>query len=413
MGDIENQSLYFVFIVGALVFSLFFRVVYYYFIFCTPYFVKNYSHLVEEQEVVDYFLDRRESYIFLSLFLFYVFGFLYFVILMYLKGWVVLLFVTIFLVTFFILEAFIKNLIFIKINKYIRFLGQVVGIIRLFNWFLPIISIFMNINNFVLKLFEEDIKLNKKYFAESIVYLDDFDWDDYKIEIIEKFLSMNDTLVREIMIPRVDIVAFEAKKTVSEVVGTIMKYGYSKYPVYEDTIDNIIGVVFLKDMLRYLLTNQGIIRLKDIARIPLIIPETKNIYELLKIMKQNRSSIAIVVDEYGGTSGCVTINDLIQELIGSIKDEHDKDSDQEDIQKISNTEYIVNSKIDIYTLEEYLGMDFPDKEEREYTTLAGLIYTKLGRVPKEGEVINIDDTITLKILEIRKNKINKVLIKIE
>ncbi|MFN3995121.1 MAG: CBS domain-containing protein, partial [bacterium] len=237
-----------------------------------------------------------------------------------------------------------------NINKVLKFFGGVIGFLKLFSFLTPLASFLNVLNGMLLKIFEQNIDLNKKYFSEVIVYLDDFDWDDYKLEIIEKFLSMDDTLIREIMIPRVDIVALEASKTVSEVINVVMKYGYSKYPVYEETIDNIIGVVFLKDMIKYVLMNQGFIRLKDIVRIPLIVPESKNIYELLNIMKQNRASIAIVVDEYGGTSGCVTITDLIHELIGKIKDEHDKDAEDEDIQKISDKEYIVNSKIDIYYL---------------------------------------------------------------
>jgi putative hemolysin len=191
-----------------------------------------------------------------------------------------------------------------------------------------------------------------------------------------------------------------------------MKYGHSKYPIYEDSIDNIIGVVFVKDIIRYMFTNQGFIRLKDISKIPVIIPETKNIYELINIMKQNKSSIVIVVDEYGGTSGIVTVTDVIEEIVGRFYDEHDRDIEEENFQKISNNEYIINPKVDIYTLEEFLGIDFPDKQDRDYTTLSGLIYTKLGRIPKEGEIIDLGN-IVLKILEIKKNRISKVLLRIE
>lgn len=323
-----------------------------------------------------------------------------------------MLFVVILGVLFLSVDLFIKDLLFIGINRYLKFFVFVLSVSKVFKFLFPVAFILSSINNFVLRIFGQGIDINKKYFSEAIVYLDDFKWDDYRIEMLEKLLAMDDTLVKEIMVPRVDIIAFEANKTISEVAALITKHGYSKYPVYEESIDNIIGIVFLKDMLRYILTNQGFIRLKDIARIPLIVPESKNIYELLNIMKQNRSSIVVVVDEYGGTSGIVTVSDLLQELLGKIRDEHDREPQEQDIKKISSTEYIVNPKVDIYTLEEYLGFSFPDKDEREYTTLSGLIYTKLGRIPQEGEIINIENII-LKILEIKKNRINKVLIKID
>ncbi|MEN3014727.1 MAG: hemolysin family protein [bacterium] len=410
MGEIENQKLFTLILPAILLIIFTIRTVYYLLVFCSPYIVKSYSHLLKNLEIPEY-LSRREKYIYSLLILFYIFSVVYFVLALFFDSKLIYTWITLYFVVVMFLELFVKDGIFVTINRHLKLLPRVLGILRFLRFLEPIVNIVSFLNSALIKIFNQDINISKKYFSEIVVYLDDFDWDDYRVEILEKFLAMNDTLVREIMVPRMDIVAFEANKNISEVTATIMKYGYSKYPVYEENIDNIIGVVFLKDMLKYTLTNQGFIKLKDIARIPLIVPESKNLYELLSIMKQNRSSIAIVVDEYGGTSGIVTITDLIQELLGRIRDEHDKETDEENINKLSANEYVVNPKIDIYTLEEYLGVDFPDKEEREYTTLSGLIYTKLGRIPKEGEVINMDNVI-LKILEIKKNRISKVLVKI-
>lgn len=415
MGEIENQSIIIIFTVIIGILSLLFRTIYYYFVFCSPYILKSYSHLVDDTETVNIFLQKRQEYIYLVLLLFILFLLVFFSSSLYFfSNKIVVAFLLIFgyLAAWVFIDTVVKDILFIRINRFLRFLDVVFGFMKIFSFLIPLSKILGNFVNLVLRIFEQDIDLSKKYFAEAIVFLDDFNWDDYRMEIIEKFLSIDDTLVREIMVPRVDIVALESNKIISEISSVVMKYGYSKYPVYEESIDNIIGVVFLKDILKYVLTNQGYIRLKDIARIPLIVPESKNVYELLEIMKQNRSSIAIVVDEYGGTSGIVTITDLIQELLGKIHDEHDKEIEEENIQKISDFEYVVNPKIDIYTLEEFLGFEFPDKDEREYTTLSGLIYTKLGRIPQEGEIINIDN-IVLKILEIKKNRINKVLIRME
>ncbi|MCS7243606.1 MAG: hemolysin family protein [Candidatus Calescibacterium sp.] len=415
MGELDNQNLYYFLIAIIGILSIISRIIYYYLVFCSPYVLRSYSHLVENESIIEDFLANRTNYTSSVLILFYVLTFFYFFASIYFFHkvfWGILLLFSAFFVLFLLIDSFVKDVIFIGINRYLKYFDSVMMFVKFLRFLFPLASVFNYLSGFLLRFWEQDIDVNKKYFSEAIVYLDDFNWDDYRVEIVEKFLAMNDTLVREIMVPRVDIVALEANKTISEVAVLIMKYGYSKYPVFEDSIDNIIGVVFLKDMLRYIFTNQGFIRLKDIARIPLIVPESKNIYELLNIMKQNRSSIAVVVDEYGGTSGIVTVSDLLQELLGKIQDEHDKESEEENIQKLSSSEYVVNPKIDIYTLEEYLGFDFPDKEDREYTTLSGLIYTKLGRIPQEGETINIDNII-LKILEIKKNKINKVLIKLD
>lgn len=415
MGEVENQSIIIVFTIIIGILSLLFRIIYYYFVFCSPYILKSYSHLVDDSETVKVFIQKRQEYIYLVLLLSILSLLVFFSFSLYFFGskiLVIFLLIFSYLVGWVFIDTVVKDILFIRINKFLKFLELVFRFIKIFSFLIPLSNLLGNFINLFLRIFEQDIDLSKKYFAEAIVFLDDFNWDDYRMEIIEKFLSIDDTLVREIMVPRVDIVALESNKTISEISGMVMKYGYSKYPVYEESIDNIIGIVFLKDILKYVLTNQGYIRLKDISRIPLIVPESKNVYELLEIMKQNRSSIAVVVDEYGGTSGIVTITDLIQELLGKIHDEHDKEIEEENIQKISDFEYIVNPKIDIYTLEEFLGFEFPDKDEREYTTLSGLIYTKLGRIPQEGEIINIDN-IVLKILEIKKNRINKVLIRME
>jgi len=392
-----------------------FRLVYYYFSFCTPYILRSFSHSIDDTNVIDEFLKKRPKYIYLSIFLFYFFVSFYILTLVILFAgniWFLTAGLFLFLLVFFFLDSFVKDWLFLNINKFLDKFSNIFSFVKLFEIFFLFSNLLISLNDIFFKFFGPSIGVNRKYFAEALVYLDDFDWDDYRIEILEKVLYIDDTLVREVMIPRVDIVALEANKNVSEVIFFIMKYGYSKYPIYEESIDNIIGVVFVKDMLKYMFTNQGFIKLKDISRIPVIIPETKNLYELINIMKQNRSSIVIVVDEYGGTSGIVTISDVIQELIGKFYDEHDKDIEEENFQKVSNNEYIINPKVDIYTLEEFLGIDFPDKESRDYTTLSGLIYTKLGRIPKEGEVIEIDN-IVIKILEIRKNRINKVLLRIE
>jgi len=143
----------------------------------------------------------------------------------------------------------------------------------------------------------------------------------------------------------------------------------------------------------------------------MLVPENKPINELLKIMQINRASVAVVVDEYGGTSGLVTIEDIFKEIFGPIKDEHDKEEEDIEIKKINDNQFIINPKIDIYTLQEILGINL-ESENYDYTTLSGFIYSRLGRIPKQDEIIAYKN-LKIKILEIKKYKISKVLLTIE
>mgnify|MGYP001773492163 CR=1 FL=1 len=404
MSEIENAVI-FTLIIFVLLF-IFLRVSYFLMLFSISYIVRDYQHLFK---VDQYYLDNREKYVlgnkFLTFLLFLFFSILYYFYFK-LSDFYFLVFVGIFFIVFFIVEFFIRNFIFINYLKFLRF----VELAFKFNYF----SFYLGniINGFIdpiIKLFSSDpINISQKTYSDLIVSISNPALGEDQREIVEKVLGLNETLVKEIMVPRVEITALEANKTISEVISTIIKKGYSKYPVYEDTIDNIIGVIFTRDILRYLAYNQEHLRLRDIIKLPMLVPENKPVNELLKIMQINRASIAIVVDEYGGTSGLVTIEDIFKEIFGPIKDEHDKEEEDIEIKKISDNEFIINPKVDIYTLQEVIGINL-ESDTYDYTTLSGFIYSKLGRIPKENEIIT-HKNINIKILEIKKNKISKVLL---
>ena len=224
--------------------------------------------------------------------------------------------------------------------------------------------------------------------------------------MIQSVFDFDDKLVKEILTPRVDISGIDSKATLDQAMDLITNKKFSKIPVYVDTIDNIKGILYAKDIIPYLMGSRSSIDLLKVSRIPLFIPETKAIDDLLEDFKVKKKNIAIAVDEWGGTSGLVTLEDIVEEVMGELRDPYDK---QEYLfKKINEKNYIVDGSIKIYDLEENIDIDFPDI--REYDTLAGFIFDKLGEIPKKGKKVNYDKY-EFKVLDVIKNRIDKVEIK--
>ncbi len=413
MPEIENATTF----ANILIFSVFIillfilRISYFLMLFSLNYIVKEYQHLFK---INQNYLNNREKYALGNKFLTFLLILFYFIFsFIYLKNFdnlfIFISFSVILFFVIFLMEFILRNYIFINYLKFSRFIELA---FRLNYISLYIGNFINNLIEPVIKLFSDDtVNISNKSYSDLIVSIYNPDLSDDQKEIIEKIIGLNETLVKEIMVPRVELVALEANKTISEVISIVIKKGYSKYPVYEDTIDNVIGIVFIKDILRYLAYNQEHLRLRDIVKLPMLVPENKPINELLKIMQINRASVAVVVDEYGGTSGLVTIEDIFKEIFGPIKDEHDKEEEDIEIKKINDNQFIINPKIDIYTLQEILGINL-ESENYDYTTLSGFIYSRLGRIPKQDEIIAYKN-LKIKILEIKKYKISKVLLTIE
>lgn len=413
MPEIENATTF----ANILIFSVFIillfilRISYFLMLFSLNYIVKEYQHMFK---INQNYLNNREKYALGNKFLTFLLILFYFIFsFIYLKNFdnlfIFISFSVILFFVIFLMEFILRNYIFINYLKFSRFIELA---FRLNYISLYIGNFINNLIEPVIKLFSDDtVNISNKSYSDLIVSIYNPDLSDDQKEIIEKIIGLNETLVKEIMVPRVELVALEANKTISEVISIVIKKGYSKYPVYEDTIDNVIGIVFIKDILRYLAYNQEHLRLRDIVKLPMLVPENKPINELLKIMQINRASVAVVVDEYGGTSGLVTIEDIFKEIFGPIKDEHDKEEEDIEIKKINDNQFIINPKIDIYTLQEILGINL-ESENYDYTTLSGFIYSRLGRIPKQDEIIAYKN-LKIKILEIKKYKISKVLLTIE
>ncbi len=202
-------------------------------------------------------------------------------------------------------------------------------------------------------------------------------------ELIKGVLEFGDTIVREVMTPRTDIIAVNEDISYEKLIEKFKEAKHSRLPVYKDSVDNIIGIVHLKDVLA---SDREKFKLAKIIQKPYFIPETKKVLELLREMQNNKLKMAIVLDEYGGTAGVVTIEDLVEEIVGEIEDEHDIAKNV--IQKISDTAYLVDGSCNIHFFMEETGieLDFEDVD-----TMGGVVFTIFGRIPKEGESIEYEN----------------------
>lgn len=199
-------------------------------------------------------------------------------------------------------------------------------------------------------------------------------------ELIKNVFDFNERVVKHIMVPRTKIIGIEQNTDPLELIEIIIKEGYSRMPIYDETIDKIIGVIHAKDILPLLAHKKELV-LKDIIRKPFLIPETKKINDLLAEFQLRRMQIAIVLDEFGGTAGMVTLEDVVEELVGEIQDEYDEEKPL--VEKVSEFEFIVNASSTIYDVNEYLPHDLP--EDKDYDTVGGLVGALFGKIPEVGE----------------------------
>ena len=210
------------------------------------------------------------------------------------------------------------------------------------------------------------------------------------------------------MTPRTSMLAFEAAKTINEVWDEIIDNGFSRIPIYEETIDNIIGILYVKDLMEHIKNNELDLPIKQFVRSAYFVPETKSIIEILKEFRGLKVHIAIVLDEYGGVVGLVTIEDLIEEIVGEIRDEYD-DEDESFFKKVADNEYEVDAMTDIETINKELELNLPISED--YESLGGLIVTTTGKICEVGDEVQIDN-VYLKVLEVDKMRVSKVFIRI-
>jgi len=225
--------------------------------------------------------------------------------------------------------------------------------------------------------FEEEIESLAETEGEKVQTLEE---DEKKM--IHSIFELGETRAKEIMVPRIDMVCLEEGTTLEEIKELVRKRGHSRIPLFRESIDQIIGIVYVKDLFLEEKERVEKVDLTKLARRTYFVPENKKIDELLKEMRKEKVHLAIVVDEYGGTAGLVTLEDILEEIVGEIEDEYDKE--EPPIQKIDEYNYRVAAKVSIHDLNEFLGFDLPEKE---FETVGGLIYDLVGGVPEERKMI--------------------------
>ncbi|MCK5767205.1 MAG: HlyC/CorC family transporter, partial [Candidatus Atribacteria bacterium] len=275
----------------------------------------------------------------------------------------------------------------------------------------PLIKLLKLLINGLYNLFGMNKKRKKKEITEEdLITLINVGKDEGVIEEQEKKMIKNifefgDTTVKEVMIPRVDIDFAPHDVTLNSIVKMIKKSGHSRIPVYEGTIDNIIGILYVKDILkiyRKLFQLKETFDVKKILRKAYFVPENKKIDELLDIFQKDRIQIAIVIDEYSGTDGLVTMEDVLEEIVGEIIDEYDKEIEL--FKKIDENTFIADGMINIDKINEILHVKIP---EDDFETLGGFIYKLIEKVPREEEEI-IYKNIKIIIKRVIKNRIKRV-----
>ena len=226
-------------------------------------------------------------------------------------------------------------------------------------------------------------------------------------DMIQSIFDFKEKTVGEIITPRVDIVSLKSDESIDKAMDIIGERQFSKIPIYKDTIDNIKGILYAKDIIPYLMGSRPNVNLQTLARQPFFVPETKPIDDLMEEFKLRKTSIAIVVDEWGGTEGLVTLEDVVEEVMGEIRDPYDQE--ESNVLKQSDGSFIVDGSITIYDLEEETDIEFP--EDRDYDTLGGFILDILTDIPQTGEQVEFNDMV-FTVQTVENNRIGKIKIQI-
>jgi len=216
-------------------------------------------------------------------------------------------------------------------------------------------------------------------------------------EMVSNIDSFAEKIVEEVMIPRSDIISVSHDVTLEELSELIIKQAHTRILVYRESLDNIIGFVHIKDLFEVIANSKKFI-LKKIIRKHIVSPHSMKLIDLLAQMQVNRTHIAVVVDEYGGTDGIVTIEDIMEEIVGRIDDEHDIDEDIDSYKIVRPGLLVTSARVEIEEIENIISVKLKSEED-EFDTIGGLVMAKVGNVPEKGEIIDLDDGIIVEIIE--------------
>ncbi len=228
--------------------------------------------------------------------------------------------------------------------------------------------------------------------------------EEEEVDLVNSIFRFTDTTVRDVMAPRVDMIGVPRNATVRDAVDVALEAGHSRLPVFDGSLDRIVGVVYAKDLLRYVGRTNANASVVAVMRPPLFVPESKGVPELLRELQARRVHMAVVIDEYGGTAGLVTIEDIIEEIVGEIQDEYDTEPPL--VETLADGAYIVNPRMEVGDFEQLMDVHWAD-DEQEREPLAGLIFDRFGRIPAVGDELWIEG-IKFTVLEIENQRLTKL-----
>ena len=286
----------------------------------------------------------------------------------------------------------------------------------LYRIFYPVVWMFSELANTVIKWLGSDQSLQPAITQEELEFLIEVGekagvLEDTKRTMISGVFEFDETRVREIMTPRTDIMAVEKHDSLEEAVQMILQTGHSRLPVYEERIDNIMGIVFAKDILRYLADAERLkqppLTIAQAMREPLFVPESKPLMEVFKELKRTKNHMAIIIDEYGGTAGIVTMEDILEEIVGDIQDEFD--AEEARILKIDDGVFDVAGSVNISEFVEYFDLDdsFEKEVEGEVDTIAGWTTQLLGHLPEVGQTLTHGE-LSIEVTDVDRHRIERL-----
>lgn len=291
----------------------------------------------------------------------------------------------------------------------LRWARQLSGFVRGAAWLLrPVVWALSAITNTLVRMMGGQIKHRGPFITEEELRLlvtvgeEEGVLEEEETEMIHSVFEFADTTVREVMIPRIDMVTLESDVTVDQAVDFAIQGGFSRIPVFEETIDNILGVLYVKDMLKQLREGHDTLLIRDMLRTPHFVPETKKLDDLLRDMQREHVHMVIVIDEYGSVAGLATIEDLVEEIFGEIQDEYDREENL--YEKVNEYEYIVDAKMSIDDFNDLMDMELGDTD---YDTLGGFLYAQLDKIPNVGDTITYEH-VKFTVLNTRGRRITKV-----
>jgi magnesium and cobalt exporter, CNNM family len=289
-------------------------------------------------------------------------------------------------------------------SRLMEFLGSIFG---------PLVGALTLVTRYVSRLFRADVPADERISSEELRLIIEQGGEQGILEaeeeqMIHAVIELGDQRVHEVMVPRIATVTLPVDATISDAIDTIVAEGHSRIPVYETSIDEIIGIVYAKDLLPFLKADSPEPPpMRSLLRTPVFVPESMTVDDLLHELQRRKVHIAIVLDEYGGTAGLVTIEDLIEEIVGEIQDEYDEEEPM--IVRLTDDEARVDGRAAVDDLAELFEMNVPLEDEDEYDTVGGLIYHRIGGVPKPGDQVAIDG-LTLTVESTDGRRVSKVLV---